>query len=797
MAAIPVQTDVQLNGATFIVDDRTVKQTVGDYHLPVFNVIRDHSSVNFTSKMPNAISEGATNIGFAPGYPMLIKLVDASQWEYIREGANNLAGTGVSIAEIIIVDEYGNVYTTTPVQHNFTNVAFCKYGCTPVDSNADGKCDTCTKSIVKSFTATGYRIDDTPITINGLDKNGNINFVWENITDDQVDVSKYDQCQRVIKVERSNVTVQGIDRVFTEDDTNTTPRQTYAGIVNTSYCNNVVIKDMLVYQHLGHYTQENGKNTNVSLGSYEFSGGNSCNVSWINCQVKNFFWDDGTITYRGLFGTNYMRNMYFKDCFLNSMDSHSGAYNITMEDCTFEHINYVGGGDIIMKNVTVYTSKNYRMAIHLRQDYGAHWKGNIYMDGIRVRYNVNDSISNIDLIRAYYTNFYFGMDTYLPINVYAKNITTEGYKRTGPACTFANGTIIDENITETNKKSVSIYDLLNSKLTNDYDYSTVNANNKDPKHCTETFHLDNIGPSVIYPNHPFFENMKVYVNGTLKTDWYVKRSSITCTDMNADKVCETCFKAISCTADHAGNEDGKCSSCSSKITDTGGSSGGGCVSADTLVTLADGSQKRTDELTEKDMLLAWSFFEGKYVSVPAARVFSHTEGYNTIVKLIFSDGTTVKVVNEHKFVSVNDNAFVSISANNVQDHIGKSFVKTADGALTAVELVGCEIYEEYGVAWAAVSSYHYNIFVEGMLSIDMRDAFVGAFCYFDITEDMTFDQEKLQKDVETYGLYTYADFEEYLTEEQFELLNVKYMKVAAGKGLVTFNDLLTMIDLFL
>ena len=204
-----------------------------------------------------------------------------------------------------------------------------------------------------------------------------------------------------------------------------------------------------------------------------------------------------------------------------------------------------------------------------------------------------------------------------------------------------------------------------------------------------------------------------------------------------------------------------------------------------------------DELTEKDLLLVWSFFDGGYATVPAAQVFAHTEDYNTIVKLIFSDGTIIKVVNEHKFMSVNDNAFVSISAGNVQDHIGKSFVKMSDGGLTSVELIDCEIYEEYGVAWAAVSSYHYNIFVEGMLSIDMRDAFIGAFCYFDIGEDMAFDQAAIERDVETYGLYTYADFEEYLTVEQFELLNVKYMKIAVGKGLVTFDDLLTMIDLFL
>lgn len=792
MASILVKTDVQLSGATFIVDDRTVKQDRGDYELPVFKVERDYTQINVTGNMPNGIKEGATNIGFAPGAPMLIKLTDHSQWEYIREGANNTAGTGVSIAEVIIVDEYGNVNSTTPVQHTFTNVPYCKYGCAPVDAGGDGKCDTCGKSIVKSFSAVAYRIDDTPITINGLDKNGNINFVWENITDDQVDVSSYDQCQRVIKVERSNVTVQGIDRVFTEDDDNTTPRQTYAGIVNTQYCNNIVIKDMLVYQHLGHYIQENGKNTSVSLGSYEFSGANTCNISWINCQVKNFFWDDGSITYRGLFGTNYMRNMYFKDCFLNSMDSHSGAYNVTMEDCTFEHINYVGGGDIIMKNITVYTSKNYRMAIHLRQDYGAHWKGNVYMDGIRIRYNVNDSISSIDLIKAYYTNFNFGMETYLPINVYANNITTEGYKRTSPACTFANGTIIDENITETNKKSISIYENINSQMKNDYDYSTVNSNNQDAKHCTENIYLSNIGPSIVYPDHRFFRNMKVYIDGVEKTDWYVKRSGL-CADKNGDKACDNCGEKTNCSQSHptSGTSSTTCSGCGYTIRSNS------CVTGDTLITLADGTQKRIDMITENDILLVWDFFKGEYAYAPAAIIFRHDIQDNVVIKLTFDDGTVVKVVNMHLFLNAETNEFIYVDKNSAGELIGTSFVKMTGEGYTTVKLVDYEVTTEHLAAYGIISGLHYNIITEGLISQDFEVEDEKLFNCIEIGAGMKYDEEKLAADIEAYGLYTYEEFSEYLTYEQFVAFNVQYMKIAVGKGYYTYDMIIALIDNYL
>lgn len=883
-SAIIIKTDVNLDGANFIVDDRTVSQTRKDYYLPVFKLEGDYASQSLTSKLPDGISAGTANIGFAPGVPMMIYLIDNSQQEYIREGVNNKAGTGVSFKEIILVDEHGNVNKTTPIQHDYHNVPFCKYGCTTTDANGDNKCDVCAKSIGKSFAATGYRIDDVPITVSGLDKDGNVNFTWENLSDTEVIMDSYDQCQRVIRIERSNATVQGIDHYLTEGYTGEeNKRQTYAGIVNTQYCNNVVIRDMLVYQHEpSSYTDpETGKL--VGMGSYEFSGTFTSNISWINCKTKNLFWSDGTISYRGLFGTNYMRNMYFKDCVLNSMDSHTGAYNITMENSVFEHVNYVGGGDVIMKNITIYTSTSNRTAVSLRQDYGAHWKGNIYMDGITIRYVDGATIKNntIDLIRAYYTNHYFGMDTYLPINVYANNIKTQAYKRTGPEYTFENGTIVSgETITSTNKMSVAIYDNINSGMTNDYDYSTVNTKNKDPKHCTENIYLSNIGPSIVYPDHPFFEDMNVYVDGVLKTDWFVKRSGLNCTDQDGDNVCETCFKTcssshtgnidgkcsacgatipytcivhtdenndkacdkckekincasshaansagqcsscgaivktpcskhtdengdyncevcyvkINCTADHSGNENGVCSSCQSTIQDTGGD----CVTGDTLVTLADGTTARVDSLKDGDMILAWNFETGKAEAVPIGKFVNHGYSNNTVIALQFEGGTVVKVVNAHQFFNVEANDFVTIKKENAESYIGKYFASLDEnGNIVKKQLVSCDIYEEYNEAYAIVSALHYSLFVEGMLTMDMHEEYFGMFRAFEIGDNMMFDKEQMAQDIETYGLYTYEDFEDYLTYEQFVAFNVRYMKVAVGKGKCTEDMFFVIIDMYL
>ncbi len=747
---ITVQTDTDWAGAYIISDDQDFDITDASHSKRVFGIrgagatapdgtTYVTSGTNIVSKLTAAktynsgdiiVASGAKKIDFAPGIPMMILLTDKSQKRYIRYGDN--ADGGADQSEVILIDEFGNISNTTPVEWDYIYSA-------------------------DNFTATAYPVTDCPIKISGLDNDGNITAKFENICNNNITATSYNSSSRGLLVRRSNVTVEGIDHIFTEDDTNVTPRQAYNGFVYVWIANNTVVKDMLVYQHLGHYIKEEdnvtdwtndngGKN---SLGSYEFSGADAVNTSWINCKSKNFFHEDGSVTYRGLFGTNRMKNMYLKDCLLNSFDAHSGAYNVTIEDSTFEHINFIGAGDIYMNNVTVYTTTSYRTVIILRQDYGATWNGDVTMKDIKVRYTTSDKPSAIDLVKAYYTNWYFGYTTHLPTNLTVDGIVTEGYSRTNDEWEFVDGTLV-ENVTERGSVPIAIYDTINSQFTKNYDYSTVNDDNADPRVCTSNVYISNYNGQIKYPDHPFFKNMKVYIDGVEKTDWYSERNF-----------------------------------------------GGNCVTGDTLVTLADGTTKRIDQLEEGDMLLVWNFETGAVEAVPAGRVVNHGYADNTVVELIFDDGTTVKVVNGHQFFNVETNDFVTIDKNTVASFIGKSFVKRDADGYTTVKLVDFTVSEQYVEAWATVSAYHYNIFVNDMLSMDFRKEDIGVFRYFDIGEDMRFDVDKMQADIEEYGLYTYDDFADYLTYEQFVCFNVKYMKVAVGKGLCTYEKILVLIDRYL
>lgn len=217
-----------------------------------------------------------------------------------------------------------------------------------------------------------------------------------------------------------------------------------------------------------------------------------------------------------------------------------------------------------------------------------------------------------------------------------------------------------------------------------------------------------------------------------------------------------------------------------------------CVTGDTLVTLADGSMKRIDQITYEDQLLVWNFFTGDYDAVPSAIIFYHGDDLYRVLNLHFEDGTTVKVINNHGFFDVEANKFVFIEEANVNEYIGHSFVKMDGDDRTAVKLTGYSITEEYTGCYSIQTAVHINFMTEGMFS-ETTPPYDGWFEYFEIGEDMKYDEAQMQADLELYGQYDYSDFAAYATYEQFIAFNGPYLKVLVGRGVLTFEELLQLV----
>lgn len=233
---------------------------------------------------------------------------------------------------------------------------------------------------------------------------------------------------------------------------------------------------------------------------------------------------------------------------------------------------------------------------------------------------------------------------------------------------------------------------------------------------------------------------------------------------------------------------------------SGSSSGSGCLTDGTLITLADGSSKKVEEVTYEDELLVWNFCDGEYATVPATLIMNDGEKEYTVITLNFDDNTEIKLVDIHGLYDADLNEFVYIDPENVASYVGHNFVKTTmdkNGEVlnTTVKLTDYEVTKEYSGCYTIQSAYHVNCIANDLLTQTPPIA-EGYFDYFEMGEGMQYDQNKMKADIEKYGLYTYEDFEQYLTYEAFMAFNGPYLKVAVGKGYFDYDFLIEQIKVF-
>ena len=229
--------------------------------------------------------------------------------------------------------------------------------------------------------------------------------------------------------------------------------------------------------------------------------------------------------------------------------------------------------------------------------------------------------------------------------------------------------------------------------------------------------------------------------------------------------------------------------------EAGSSSGGGCVTPDTLITLADGSKKEIQHVTYEDQLLVWDFYKGEYAAVPSALIVNHGMDDYTIIELLFDDGTRVKAVNAHAFFDADENKFVLIDAENAEEFIGHKFVKNEDSETKTVELVECKVYADHTASYTLVSAGHYSFLTEGIFSL--TNAFHQMQEGLVVGDDLRYDEEVLKADIATYGVYTYEDYANYITEEQFMAFGGPHLKISVGKGYTTYEYTIDLIKEYL
>ena len=223
-----------------------------------------------------------------------------------------------------------------------------------------------------------------------------------------------------------------------------------------------------------------------------------------------------------------------------------------------------------------------------------------------------------------------------------------------------------------------------------------------------------------------------------------------------------------------------------------------CIAAGTLITLADGTQKKVEDIVETDILLVFDHETGRYVE--SAITFIERDGwaYYNVINLEFSDGTKTRLIYEHGLFDLTLNKYVYIDEFNYQSFVGHKFAMMGENgnAYETVTLEKAYVTNEYTGCFSLVTMYHLNYFIDGLFS--MPGGINGLFNYFEYGEGLKYDEEKMQADIEKYGLFTYEDFKDYIPYEIYEYaFPAKYYKVSIAKGLMTWDDILNMIEIYL
>ncbi len=227
-----------------------------------------------------------------------------------------------------------------------------------------------------------------------------------------------------------------------------------------------------------------------------------------------------------------------------------------------------------------------------------------------------------------------------------------------------------------------------------------------------------------------------------------------------------------------------------------------CLIEGTLITLADGTQKKIEDLEYGDQLLVFNHETGR-MEAGILIMLDHTDvprDWYNVINLVFSNDEVLRIHNVHGLFDITLNKYVFITEENFHEFVGHEFYAAdyngSEFVGETVTLTEAYITCEYVRIYSPVTAVHLNHFASGMLAMaPAPDNFTeGHTNVFEFDENLKYDEEKMQADIEKYGLYTYDDFAEYLTEDQFNALSFAYLKVAVGKGNLDWEGVMKIVE---
>ncbi len=224
--------------------------------------------------------------------------------------------------------------------------------------------------------------------------------------------------------------------------------------------------------------------------------------------------------------------------------------------------------------------------------------------------------------------------------------------------------------------------------------------------------------------------------------------------------------------------------------------GGSCVVAGTPILMGDGGTRLVEDVRIGDEIMAFDHAAGAFTAQKVVYTY-YAAGVVDIIDLRFAGGGRLELANAgHGLFDCTLGRYVLITPENAASFVGHTFaraVQRGEGyAVERTELLSAQVRSEYVERYDLVTEKALNHIAGGLIACS--DALVGVCDLFAFESDLTYDAEQMAADIAEYGLYTYEEWKDFVTYEEFVAFNGAYFKIAVGKGLLTVQEIFSLID---
>lgn len=227
------------------------------------------------------------------------------------------------------------------------------------------------------------------------------------------------------------------------------------------------------------------------------------------------------------------------------------------------------------------------------------------------------------------------------------------------------------------------------------------------------------------------------------------------------------------------------------ITPTGESSS--CVALDTLITMADGSQKLVEDITIGDLVLTWNFFTGTYEVKPVIALEILRDRIVDVITVVLENGQTIDIISYQSFFDYDSKEYFLIDNKNYLSSIGRNIAIISNDGLSYSTIIDIIVTTTTTTTFEIITANNYNFIGNGILTVE---PFIFNFNFFTVNENNTYDSEEVINDVNTYGLFAYEEFQEYMTLDEFNAFNGQYFKIAIAKGLTSLERIFEALTIY-